>query len=235
MPNPSLFCPMTQREKKVSITVCSSILEGVVPIVKPENKSVMRMCPGLSSSLPMVSTCTTSLKWVTSVSMMSERCECNLHLWMIWVRLPSLFGGLERRFNLTNEPWPVFSNPYKPKVTLQKIIERNLFPLLFKIFSVVTYTVSSSVRLTSIKHLGYCSLISEPIIGGRSLSSMAKKKGINFDLILRMMASLLFVNIPSFSWNDFLSSMWGEVLCVFYFDIVPTFLDPIMSVIKELS
>ena len=42
----------------MSITVCGSILGGVVPSVKPENKSVMRMCPGLSSTLFMVSTCT---------------------------------------------------------------------------------------------------------------------------------------------------------------------------------
>ena len=86
IPNQSPFSPITQREKKVSITVCASILEGIVAIVKPQNKSVMRMCPGLSSSLSMVSTCTTSLKWVTSVSMMSEWCEHNLHLLMIWVR-----------------------------------------------------------------------------------------------------------------------------------------------------
>ena len=72
------------------------------------------------------------------------------------------------------------------------MIEQNLFLLLFclKFFSIVTYMVSSSIRLKSIKLPGYRSLISEPIIGGRSLSSkIAKKKGVNFDLIFRMMAT----------------------------------------------
>ena len=68
--------------------------------------------------------------------------------------------------------------------------------------------VSSSVRLKSIKLPGYYSLISEPIIGGRSLSSkMVKKKGVNFDLIFRIMARLLCVTILNFSKNDFLCSI----------------------------
>ena len=78
------------------------------------------------------------------------------------------------------------------------MIKWNLF-LLLSCLKVVTYTVFLFVRLKSIKHPGYCSLISEPITGGMSLSSkMAKKKGVNFDLIFRMMTSLLCVNIPCF-------------------------------------
>ena len=42
--NPSPFSPITQWEKKVSITVYGSIFGGVAATVRPENKSVMRMC-----------------------------------------------------------------------------------------------------------------------------------------------------------------------------------------------
>ena len=50
MPNPSLFSPTTQWEKNVSITVYGSIFGGVAATVRPENKSVMRMCPELPSA-----------------------------------------------------------------------------------------------------------------------------------------------------------------------------------------
>ena len=81
--NPSPFVQRTQWKKKVSITVFGSMFGRAAVAVKPENKSVIRICPGLLSVLSMVSTCTTSLNWSTSVSIMSEWCVHNLHLFII--------------------------------------------------------------------------------------------------------------------------------------------------------
>ena len=50
------------------------------------------MCSGLLSAHLMVSTCTTSLKWLTSVSMMSEWCVHILHFLIIRLRLLSKLG-----------------------------------------------------------------------------------------------------------------------------------------------
>jgi len=72
IPNPSPFSPITQVEKKVFITLCVSMFGRDAVTVRPENKSVMSICPELSSAPSMISTCMTSLNWSTSVSMMSE-------------------------------------------------------------------------------------------------------------------------------------------------------------------
>ena len=86
------------------------------------------------------------------------------------------------------------------------------------------------------KHSWYCSLISVPMMGGRSLSSrIPKKKAVNLYLIFRTMAKFLCVTKPTSSWNDLLCSMYGTELAAFYFKIVLTILDPITSVTNLLS
>ena len=57
----------------MSITVHGSLLREVAPSLKPENKSVMRMCPVFLSALFMVSTCTTSLKCQISLVLLLLR------------------------------------------------------------------------------------------------------------------------------------------------------------------
>ena len=164
-----------------------------------------------SSALFMVSTCTMSFLCVTSVSMMSEWCVHILHFLSMRLRLSSTLGShflaaVSTVFNFTEEPCPFFAcNCFNSLYAVGYFAKNDLtksfsFALLFKIWKVVTYTFFLSVRLKSIKLSGYCSLISVPMIGGMLLSSnMVKKKGVNFDLIFRMITSLLSVYIPSFS------------------------------------
>ena len=165
------------------------MLGGVVPSVKPENISVIRMCP----------------KCVTYVSMMSVWCMHILHFLSIIPRLSSKLGShflaaISAVYNFTKEPCPVFAcNFLKSSYPLGYFIKNDLmksfsFAILFKIWKVVTYKVFSSVRLKSIKLPGYCSLISVSMTGGMLLSSnMAKKKGVRLDLIFRKTASLLCI------------------------------------------
>ena len=129
--------------KEESITVHGSILEGVAPSVKPENKSVIRMCPVFSSALFMVSTCTTSLNCVTSVSMMFEWCVHILHFLIMRLRLLSKLGShflaaVGAVFNFTKEPCTVFAGNFlKSSYTVGDFANNDLtksfsFALLFK-------------------------------------------------------------------------------------------------------
>ena len=87
------------------------------------------------------------------------------------------------------------------------------------------------------KHSGYCPLISVPMIGGRSLSSMMpKKKAVNLDLIFRTMAKFLCVTKPTSSWEYFsVNSMYATESAALNFKIVLTIRDPITSRSKLLS
>ena len=108
--------------------------------LKPENKSVVMMCPGLSSTLSMVSICTTSLKWVPLCGWRLSGAYTNYIFWWSdsdshrnlvatfwwpWVRFLTLQTSHDQSLHV------IFSNLHKPKVTLQKMIEQNLFLLLF--------------------------------------------------------------------------------------------------------
>ena len=81
------------RKECVYYYIHKSIIGGVAPDVKPENKSVIRMWPVFSSALFPVSTCTTSLKCVTSVSMISEWCVHILHFLIMRLRLLLKLGS----------------------------------------------------------------------------------------------------------------------------------------------
>ena len=125
----------------MSITVHGSMLGGVggvAPSVKPENRSDIRMCPMLSPILFRISTCTTSLKCVTSVSMMFVWCVHILHFLSMRPRLSSKLGShflaaVSTIFNfLTKEACPVFvCNFSKSSYTLDEFEKNDLMVFLF--------------------------------------------------------------------------------------------------------
>ena len=109
----------------------------------------------------LISTCTTSLSWSTSVSIMSEWWVHNLHLLMIWVSFSSKPGynflaAVSAVFNFTNEPCPVSNPQTVGDFAKNDWMKSFSFARRFSTISEVTYTCSS-VRLKSVKFPGRCS------------------------------------------------------------------------------